>query len=150
LPIIRLETRIEAPVERCFDLMRDVDMHTRSTSGTGERAVAGVTSGLLAEDDEVTWEATHLGVRQRLTVRVTRCQPPYMLEDQMVRGAFQSMTHRHLFREDAGATVMRDEFHYTSPLGPLGRFADWLFLESYMRRFLEGRAQQLKELAEAS
>jgi ligand-binding SRPBCC domain-containing protein len=94
VPLTRLETRIKAPMERCFDLMRDVDLHARSTASTGERAVAGVTSGLLGQGDEVTWEAVHFGVKQRLTVRVTRCEPPHLFEDVMVRGAFRSFTHR--------------------------------------------------------
>lgn len=57
MPVIRVETLIAAPIERCFDLMRDVDVHTQSTAGTQERAVAGVTTGLLKAGDEVTWKA---------------------------------------------------------------------------------------------
>ena len=34
----RIETPIAAPIEVCFDLARDVDFHTRSLEGTGERA----------------------------------------------------------------------------------------------------------------
>jgi len=32
VPVIRLETWIAAPIERCFDLMRDVEVHTQSTA----------------------------------------------------------------------------------------------------------------------
>ena len=71
MPTIRVETRIEAPVERCFDLARDVDLHRRSLARTGERAVGGVTTGLLGPGDTVTWEGRHFGVRQRLTARIT-------------------------------------------------------------------------------
>src|SRR5919201_6660295 len=98
MPVIRLETLIDAPAERCFDLARDVEAHVGSTARTRERAVAGVTSGLLGPGDEVTWEAVHLGVRQRLTVRVTRCEPPTFFEDVLLRGAFKRLTHRHAFR----------------------------------------------------
>jgi len=62
---------INAPIERCFDLARDIDFHQRSLTDTGERAIGGVTSGLIALGETVTWEATHFGVRQRLTVRIT-------------------------------------------------------------------------------
>src|SRR5712692_1454163 len=34
MPTIHLETLIAAPIDRCFDLMRDVDAHIRSTAGT--------------------------------------------------------------------------------------------------------------------
>jgi hypothetical protein len=46
----------------------------------------------------------------------------------MVRGAFKSFVHRHTFRQEAGGTVMVDDFTYTSPLGLLRAMADKLFL----------------------
>lgn len=149
MPHIHLETLIAAPEARCFDLMRDVDAHTRTTGSSNERAIAGKTSGLLCLGDEVTWEARHFGVRQRLSVRVTRCEPPRIFEDQQIRGAFAGFTHRHEFRPAGTGTVMIDDFRYRSPLGPLGWVADRLFLERYMRAFLRERARGLKELAEA-
>jgi ligand-binding SRPBCC domain-containing protein len=149
MPVVHVETSINAPIQQCFDLMRDVDVHTRSTSGTHERAVGGKTRGLLDTGDEITWEAVHFGIKQRLTVRVTRCEPPRVFEDSMVRGAFKSFTHIHSFHEQNGATLMVDDFAYRSPFGPLGWLADKLFLGRYMRRFLVQRAQALKQMAEA-
>jgi ligand-binding SRPBCC domain-containing protein len=149
MPVIRLEKVIHARPERCFDLARDVEAHVGSTAGTRERAVGGVTSGLLGPGDEVTWEATHLGVRQRLTSRITRFDRPRMFEDVMVRGAFRSFTHTHEFGPVAGGTLMVDTFRYASPLGPLGVLADKPFLGRYMRRLLADRAAYLKRAAEA-
>lgn len=149
MPIIRLETPINAPPERCFDLARDVGVHTASAARTRERAVAGVTSGLLGPGDTVTWEAVHVGVRQRLTARITRFERPVLFEDEMVRGAFRSFTHTHEFRSAGAGTLMVDTFRYESPLGLLGMLADKLFLERYMRRFLADRATFLKRVAEA-
>ena len=148
MPLIHLETFIKAPAQRCFDLMRDVDVHTHTTSRWKERAVGGKTSGLLTKGDEVTWEAVHLGVKQRLTARVTRCEPPDLFEDEQVRGAFHSFTHRHEFRDVPGGTLMVDDFRYTAPLGLVGVIADKLFLERYMRGFLKERARSLKQVAE--
>jgi ligand-binding SRPBCC domain-containing protein len=148
MPVIHLETLIAAPAGRCFDLVRDVEVHTRSAAGSQERAVGGTTHGLLGQGDEVTWEAVHLGIKQRLTARVTRCEPPYLLVDEQVRGAFRHFTHRHTFRLLPGGTLMVDEFCYTSPLGLLGRVADKLFLERYLRAFLRARAEVLKQIAE--
>ncbi|MEZ4309047.1 MAG: hypothetical protein R3F14_13500 [Polyangiaceae bacterium] len=44
---------------------------------------------------------------------------------------------------------MRDVFDYDSPLGPLGRLANMLFLERYMRRLLVERNRIVKEVAES-
>jgi hypothetical protein len=53
----RIVTTIAAPIEVCFDLARDIDFHTGSLEGTGERALAGRTSGLIGLGKSVTWEA---------------------------------------------------------------------------------------------
>jgi hypothetical protein len=42
-------TLIHAPVGRCFNLSRSIDLHKASTARTGEQAIAGVTAGLIAE-----------------------------------------------------------------------------------------------------
>ena len=38
---------VAAPIERCFDLARDVDLHVRSMTISGESAISGVTSGRI-------------------------------------------------------------------------------------------------------
>lgn len=45
MPIIKLKTFIKAPIDMCFDLARNVEIHTKTTSHTNERAVGGVTTG---------------------------------------------------------------------------------------------------------
>lgn len=63
MPIIIHSEFIHAPIERCFGLARDVDIHTRTTMNTREKAVGGVTTGLLIAGDVVTWEAVHFGLK---------------------------------------------------------------------------------------
>lgn len=149
MPIIKVETLIHAPIERCFDLARSVDLHVRSTSTTGERAIAGVTQGLLGLGDEVTWRARHFGIWQTLTSRITRFDRPGYFRDSMVRGAFSRFDHDHFFVAHGKTTEMRDVFDFASPLGPLGRLADALMLTKYMQRFLEERNRVLQQVAES-
>ncbi|MGM0843634.1 MAG: SRPBCC family protein [Bacillota bacterium] len=149
MPIIEHHQYIEAPIELCFDLARNVEVHTQTTSKTKERAVGGVTGGHLEKGDIVTWEAVHLGVKQRLTAKITQMEKPSRFVDIMVNGAFHSFEHSHQFIEKDGGTLMIDHFQYKSPLGLLGILADKLFLEKYMRTFIASRAEALKEIAEA-
>ena len=149
MPVIDLSTVIRAPRERVFDLARSIDAHQDSTGGTEERAIAGVTRGLIGLDQEVTWEARHFGIRQRLTVRVTFFDRPARFQDAMISGAFKKMVHDHEFAEHPEGTSMRDRFEFHSPLGILGALADRLFLTSYMRRFLIRLNEVLKRLAES-
>jgi len=148
MPVFQIETVIEAPIEVCFDLARDIDFHTRSLEHTGERAVAGRVTGLIERGEFVTWEARHLGVRQRLTSEVTVLDRPTYFRDVMRAGAFRSFAHDHRFEVRNGRTVMRDEVEFRSPLGPLGWLVDQIFMTGYLRRLLENRAQAIKREAE--
>lgn len=149
MPTIKLNTLIQAPIQTCFDLSRSVDVHVESTSKSGERAVAGVTSGLMELNDEVTWEAVHFGVRQRFTSRITEYESPVRFVDEMVRGAFKRFRHVHEFESADRGTLMADLVEYVSPLGLLGRLADWLVVKRYLTRLLEERNNHLKRLAES-
>lgn len=149
MALIYLETFIEAPVETCFDLARDVDVHMKSTGETNEKAIGGVTSGLLEVGDVVTWEAKHLGVTQTLTAQITALSRPDYFIDEMVSGAFHSFVHTHRFEEMDGVTLMIDQFIYKAPFGLAGKIANVAFLKRYMHRFLQKRATALKTIAEA-
>jgi ligand-binding SRPBCC domain-containing protein len=150
MPVIRLETLIRAPAETCFDLSRSVETHMASLASTRERAVAGVTSGLLALGDEVTWEAVHLGLRQRLTARITEFDRPRRFVDEMTRGAFRRFRHVHEFRPVPEGTLMIDVFDYAAPFGLLGHAADRVFLRSYVTGVLTRRIAHIKAVAEAA
>ncbi len=148
MPTIRLETQIYAPIQYCFDLARDVDVHRESAMQTHERAVAGITTGLLEQGDVVTWEGTHFGMRQHLTVRITEFEKPRRFVDEMVRGAFRELRHVHDFSSCQGGTIMIDTFEFKSPFGYLGSLFDALVLTRYFRTFLYRRNMYLKEVAE--
>ena len=145
----RIITRINAPIEVCFDLARDIDFHTRSLSHTSERAIAGRTTGLIELGESVTWEARHLNIRQQLTSKVTAFDRPTYFRDEMTRGAFRSFTHDHRFDDHSGTTVMTDDVQFRSPLGPLGWLVDVVFLTRYLQRLLETRCEAIKRQAEA-
>ena len=149
MPTIRLETYIDAPVERCFDLSLNVDLHHRSVTHTRERPVAGVMTGMMKLNDTVTWEAVHFGVKQHLTSKITAYERPRYFIDEMVQGIFQEIKHVHEFIPQLPGTLMIDVFTFRAPLGPLGRLAEMLVLTRYMRGLLLTRNRYLKQVAEA-
>jgi ligand-binding SRPBCC domain-containing protein len=152
--VVRLEevTVIRAPIRRCFDLARSVEVHLAGNVHWGEEAVAlgGVTSGLIGLGERVTWRARHFSVRQRLTSSITAMDAPNYFQDTMVRGAFRFMQHDHFFRmlED-GSTEMKDVFCFTAPIPVLGRVAEALVLRRYMMGLLHERNVVVKQVAES-
>ncbi|MGE3466500.1 MAG: SRPBCC family protein [Pyrinomonadaceae bacterium] len=145
---IRLETTINAPAAACFDLMRDVRIHTETTARTRERTVAGVTDGLIGLGQTVTFEGTHFGMRQRLTVKVVEFERPRLFVDEMIEGRFREFKHTHEFNESEGVTLMTDTLTWESPFGIFGRLADELILKRHLHALVSGRNARLKEIAE--
>lgn len=148
MPVLRIQTDIEAPAVTCFDLSRSIELHLESMSGSQERAVAGVTSGLIGYGQEVTWEARHLGRRWRMTARITVFDRPHRFVDEMVTGPFRSFSHEHVFAAHNQHTRMTDIVEFRT--GPIlaGRLVDPIvFL--YLRRLLVLRSTSIKRQAEA-
>lgn len=146
---IEIHTTINASAATCFDLARSVDAHLTSLQHTKERAIAGRTSGLCELNDVITWEAKHFGVKQYLTVKITKMESPYFFEDVMIKGAFKSMQHQHYFEENNGTTVMKDVFSYETPGWIFGKMFDALVLKRYMTHLLTERNRILKTMAES-
>lgn len=149
MPVINLVTEIHAPIERCFDLCRDLETHTQTVAHTQEGLVGDKKTGLAELGDVLVFEAVHFGVRQRLTSKITEVMRPTLFADIALSGAFQSLYHRHEFTSVPGGTLMRDRLEWTAPLGILGRLADTLFLKHHMLRFLVTRNRNLKAIIEA-
>lgn len=151
MTVIEQSLTIHAPVQRCFDLSRSIEVHLLGTERTEEQAVAGVTTGLIGLGEWVCWRAKHLGVRQNLTSKITAFEPPIYFQDTMLQGAFAFMQHDHFFRAVSdNQTEVRDRFRFAAPLPFLGPLAEHLFLKRYMERFLKHRNEIVKRIAESS
>lgn len=145
---IRLETRIAAPLERCFLLCLNVDLHLESAAQTRERAIAGVTHGILGAGESVTWEGRHFGFVIHHTIVITQYERPHFFQDSMTKGMFEFFEHDHHFSEDGDGTLMRDVLRFAAPLGVLGAIAEKLALRSYLERFLLERSALVARVAE--
>jgi len=134
---ITVETLIPAPPEQVYAALLNPQIHAETSSGK-ERVIAAPST--LGLGDEVTFEATHFGIRQRLTARITLTDPPFAFEDTMTKGAFRRLHHRHEFHAAEEACRMIDIMEFTSPLGS---WLDRTILGPYMKRFLVRRGFSL-------
>ena len=104
-------TVIGAPIERCFDLARSVEVHLAGNVHCGESAVAtaGVMSGLVGLGQRVTWRAKHFGIWHQLTSEITSMDRPVYFQDPMIRGPFVSWSTITSFGVFPGdSTEMKD------------------------------------------
>jgi ligand-binding SRPBCC domain-containing protein len=150
MELILLTTEINAPIQRCFDLSRNIDLHQQSMQRANEKAIAGKTYGLIELGESVTWLARHLGWSFRMTNQITAMEKPYRFIDEMTSGPFKSLRHLHQFNARDHFTEMIDVFEFEAPLGLLGWIAEKTFLKYYMRRLLIQRNHFIKAIAEKS
>jgi ligand-binding SRPBCC domain-containing protein len=148
MPKIHLTTFIQAPVERVFDLCRNVDLHKQSMAKYKEVAVAGIQFGMVEKDDTVTWKAKHLFKTRMLRSKITSMKKPEMFVDEQMEGDFKVLKHEHHFKPCENGTIMIDLFHFESPYGAIGKLFNRAYIIRYMKRLLEQRNKTIKEIAE--
>lgn len=149
MPRFELRTAIDAPKQHVFDLARSIDLHTASMVTHRERAVGGVTTGLIGLGESVTWRARHFFLTFRATSRITAFDPPRHFRDEIASGPFARFAHDHYFEPNDLGTLMRDIFDYESPFGMIGALADGFFLRRHMVRLLQARNEVVKQVAES-
>ncbi|MBB6238947.1 ligand-binding SRPBCC domain-containing protein [Pedobacter sp. AK013] len=145
---IILKTLINAPIEHCFDLSRNIDLHLQSMKASGENAIAGKKSGLINLHESVTWRARHFGITFEMTNKISSMEYPTSFVDEMIKGPFKKLHHRHQFKIMDSQTEMTDIFEFQAPFGLLGRLVEKIFLENYMLKLIEKRNKVIKFQAE--
>ena len=142
-------TRLQTDIEAAFDLSLTIEVHLESFSKSQERAVAGVTSGMMELDEEVTWKARHFGRVWTMRSRISALERPTRFVDEQVKGPFAKWWHEHRFvRVDDQVTEMVDIIVFRAPLGVLGWIAERIGLTWYMGRMIDTRNKALALLAE--
>jgi ligand-binding SRPBCC domain-containing protein len=148
MPLIRLKTEIYAPPETCFDLSLNIDLHMQSMEQTNEKAIGGRTGGQIQLGETVKWRARHFGLSFTMTIKIKELIRPLHFTDEMIKGPFRYLQHKHIYEKTPDGTMMTDLFDFKSPLGILGSIADKVYLETYMRKLLMKRNELIKIAAE--
>ena len=145
---IHLITIIEAPIEKVFDLSRDIDVHVQSAASSHEKAIAGIVSGTIGMNETVTWRGKHFGCYLQHKSRITKMDIPNNFTDEMEEGKFKFFRHQHFFTTENGKTIMTDNLEYDTPFGIFGYLFDAVLLKKHLTKFLLVRNETLKNLSE--
>lgn len=145
---IHLTTKIKASKQVVFNASRDIDIHQQSAASSQEKAIAGVTSGLIDLNETVTWRGKHFGLYLTHKSRITAMTFYDYFVDEMEEGKFKTFKHEHFFEEANGITIMKDKLQYETPFGIFGELFDILLLKKHLKKFLLERNKTLKEVSE--
>ena len=150
MQLIHLTTYIAAPVERVFDLSRNLSVHKFSMNNYDEQIISGKPSGLMEAGDEVEWQAKHIFKKRTMKVRMAILKSPEYFKDEQVSGPFKMMKHEHYFKPVENGTLMIDQFYFETPYGIAGNFLNRFYLKKYMTKLLNQRNQSIKQIAESN
>lgn len=144
-----IQTEIAASRDAVWAASLSIDAHLASMSSSGERVVAGVTSGQIGLGETVTWRARHFGVTWTMTSEIIELRSPEWFVDEQLRGPFHSFRHEHRFIAIPGGTTMVDHVRFAAPLSVLGRAVEAAVLGRYLRKLIIDRNAFLKQTLEA-
>ncbi|WP_084038118.1 SRPBCC family protein [Demequina sp. NBRC 110053] len=136
-----LVTESSVAADALFEASLDIDAHVASLAHSGEKAIAGVTSGQISLGESVTWRARHCGVWFTMTSQVTEVEAPVRFVDQQVAGPFKAFIHEHSFEQRGEGSRMTDVITVSSPF--FGRLAERVVLVPYLRRLIAKRNAHL-------
>jgi ligand-binding SRPBCC domain-containing protein len=145
---IHLITKIKAPIQIVFDVSRNIDIHQQSAFKSKEKAIDGITSGLINYNETVTWRGKHFGLYLTHKSRITAMDLYHYFVDEMEEGKFKSFRHEHFFEEKNGVCIMTDKLDYETPFGIFGKCFDYFFLKKHLTNFLLERNTILKTISE--
>ena len=85
------------------------------------------------------------GIRVHWVTEITHVQQPVRFIDEQRFGPYALWHHAHFFREVDGGIEMTDEVNYAIPLGFIGQFANWLFVEKQVNAIFDYRFNVLEK-----
>lgn len=119
-------------------------------SRTGGLARASAVAGVGTEMTLSFRVLPGLPFRGRWVARITECEINHFFTDLQVRGPFKAWHHRHEFlpreRDGRPGTLIRDVVEYEVGFGPLGSFAERLFVRRQLRHTFAWRQKAVQAL----
>ncbi|WP_439592415.1 SRPBCC family protein [Microbacterium sp.] len=109
-------TDADVSSQALFEISLNIDAHVSSMEQSGERAIAGTTSGTIGLGETVTWRARHFGIWFTMTSKITALEKPTRFVDEQVRGPFKTFAHEHRFESVGNACRMTDTITVGSPI----------------------------------
>lgn len=141
--VLAQRTVIPAPVDQVFGFFADAgNLALMTPPGLGfeiltERPIE------MATGIEIDYRIGLGPIPMTWKTFIETWEPGDRFVDVQLKGPYRSWWHEHRFVADGDQTVMYDRVYYSLPLGPLGRLAHRLHVQSMLRRIFEFRSRAI-------
>jgi len=149
MPVIHLTTFIAAPIERVFDLSRNLTIYKVLMQGRKEKFSSGASTNLISHGETVTFHAKHFGKIRLVTTRVTDLKKPVSFVQEQVKGDLLHFKHEHHFKPVDNGTILIDMIDFEGPRDVIGKVMGKLYLKKYLEKYLSKRNKLIQQYAES-
>ena len=144
--VVREETVVRAPIERCFALSTHLAIVEMVLA---MRPVAGRMTGSVVGGDTVRWRGWKWGLPHEHESLIDAFEPPVFFRDRMVAGRFARFEHEHHFTELRDGTVrMHDDLRFSLPWGFAGETVGRTIVLPHIHGLMLRRFGLIKQMAE--
>lgn len=149
MPRIHLTTFIAAPVERVFDLSRNLTLYKLIFQNRKEGFTSGAASNLLAKGETVSIVSRLAGKSRLSIIRVMDMQRPLTFTEEQVKGDLDLYRHEHHFKPIENGTIVIDLLEFGSTKDLLGKMFGKFYLKRYLEELLGRRNEMVRAYAES-
>ena len=149
MPRIHLTTFIAAPVERVFDLSRNLTLYKLIFQNRKEVFSSGAASNLLAKGETVSIVSKLAGKSRMSIIRVMDMQRPLSFTEEQVKGDLDIYRHEHHFKSIENGTIVIDLVDFGSTRDMLGKLFGKFYLKKYLEELLRRRNEMVRTYAES-
>lgn len=139
---------IDAPLERCFSLINNVQCQAFVWQSIDATPVEGKTTGQLATGDSTKWTAKLFGLLFPMTINVKQMQLNQSLILSQTEGPFKEFQQVFSVCEEAGKTRIDYSLTCESPYGVFGAMYERLLLEGRWHKSMVTRLELTRYVIE--
>ena len=147
---IHFTTFIKAPAKRVFDLSRSANLFQISSDNIFEKFVEGLSSGLMNENETVSYQAKYFYRTRNLTLKIINLNIPNQITIQLIMKGFKSFQYNLYFKSIKNGTFLIDIIEYERSYGLMGKLLDKIFIKNHIAKLLSYRNEVINQYAETA
>ena len=148
MSIIHLTSFISAPIDRVFDLSRNLTIYKNVFQNRNEKFSSGAGSTLVSHGETISFHAKHGGKIRVVTLRITAMERPYSYTEEQVKGDLEYYKHDHHFKTTVNGTIMIDIIDFAGPKDFIGKFFGRIYFKRYVEVLVRKRNEVIRQYAE--